>query len=68
MECRGFSSVCRAVTKFQATPITSVALGAPLSQNDQDLTFVYFGESGSVGIGIAHETIPLQITPHEVFL
>jgi len=62
---RGFSSICRALTKTEAAPTTSIGLGAPLSDSDEELTFVYFGESDSVGIGIANESIPLQIKPHE---
>ena len=58
---RGFSSICRALTKHEAAPTTSVGLGAPLSDKDEELTFVYFGETGSVGIGIANEAIPLQV-------
>ena len=64
---RGFSSVCRALTKTTIKPTTSVGLAGPLGEKDEELTFVYFGDgsSNAVGIGVANESIPLNVKPHE---
>jgi len=62
---KGFSSICKTLTKTEGFPATSVGLGAPLSNSDQELNFVYFGETGSIGMGIANESVPLHLKPHE---
>jgi hypothetical protein len=62
---KGFSSICKTLTKETVLPLSSVGLGAPLEQIDEEITFVYFGDTGAIGLGIADETIPLQIKPHE---
>ena len=62
---KGFSSICKTLTKSEGFPATSVGLGAPLSNSDQELNFVYFGETGSIGVGIANESVPLHLKPHE---
>ena len=62
---KGFSSICKSLTKDTALPISSVGLGAPLGNGDEEITFVYFGDTGAIGIGVANESIPLQIKPHE---